>query len=52
MNGSREAKENNIRPIIERMKPEDDLMHNTVRKISEELLLSKAELVRNASIEN
>ena len=32
------------------MTPEDDLVHNTVRKIREELLMSKAELARNAGI--
>ena len=30
------------------MKPEGDLVHNTVRKIREGLLMSKAELARNA----
>ena len=32
------------------MKPGDDLAYNTVRKIREELLMSKAELARNAGI--
>ena len=36
--------------FIGRMKPEDDLVYNTVRKIREELLMSKAELARNAGI--
>jgi DNA-binding XRE family transcriptional regulator len=32
------------------MKPEGDFVDNTVRKIREELLMSKAELARNAGI--
>jgi DNA-binding XRE family transcriptional regulator len=36
--------------FIRRMKPEDELGDNTVRKIREKLLMSKTELAGNAGI--
>ena len=37
--------------FIRRMKPEDELGDNTVRKIREKLLMSKAELVKLETIQ-
>jgi len=51
MRGSPEAKGNNAKlSSIRRVRMENVFVHNTVRKIREKLLMSRAELARNAGI--
>ena len=51
MRGSPEAKGNNARlSSIRSVRMESVFVHNTVRKIREKLLMSRAELARNAGI--
>jgi DNA-binding XRE family transcriptional regulator len=51
MTGSPKAKRNNARlSSFRRIEMDSSLVHNTVRKIREKLLMSKAELARNAGL--